>query len=533
MKLLSLRRQFNGFDLQAALRQGIVYGILIFVVAGIFFSAEFITEKFFYNNDEVVDIVSAVAGAFAFSRLRDACASLTDRIFFRGQYDYADAIQELGRVLGMTIELRELVRSIAEFLAKTIKPETIIFHFEDAGLAEPRSLAFFDNPAAKRNRAGQDDAYRSLATQCRTLVGRLFFIDELANEAPVATAARGLRIAAIVPFFSKDGGAAAFMLVGQKLSGELLRQKDKALLTVVAHQAGMAIENAQLYATLREHAAALEHRVAEKTERLKEMYRAQSKFLADLAHEFQTPIAILTGNLGLLSKNIEQSERTNALYVAMTTLDRLSRLVQNLLDIARLNFSKNGLLKRMVAVNHLLKEIREDCAILAEDKGVALVSSDADPPGTAENIFIAGDKDKLKEVLLNLVSNALKHTPASGTISLAARRTGDVAEIVVADTGRGIAPENLSRVFERFYKIDKRGISETTGNGIGLHICRQIVEAHGGTIVAESEPGRGSRFVIHLPLASRFQAQAIADAETDTPSAMPPPAPEAPQNVVL
>lgn len=269
-----------------------------------------------------------------------------------------------------------------------------------------------------------------------------------------------------------------------------------------------AIENVRLHKTLRKHseerAQDLEVRVAEKTERIKQMYDAQSKFLTDIAHEFQTPISILKGNIALLAKTghsnlTGRAERINALYVTNTTLDRLSRLVTNLLDIARLNFSKNKFDKQLIDVRALAEEAREDCAVLAEDKNISIMVASGSGD-TAAPVFVAGDKDKLKEVLLNLLSNALKHTPAAGSISIMTRVDGEEAEIVVTDSGPGIAPENLPQIFERFYRIENR--RPTEGMGIGLHICRQIIEAHSGTIVAESEPRNGSRFVIHLPSAS-------------------------------
>ena len=107
------------------------------------------------------------------------------------------------------------------------------------------------------------------------------------------------------------------------------------------------------------------------------------------------------------------------------------------------------------------------------------------------------DKDKIKEVILNLVSNALKYTASGGKISLTGAIVGANAEIVAEDTGLGIAPEVLPQIFERFYRIDNDG---SRGTGIGLNICKQVIEVHGGSISAESEPGKGSRFIIHLPL---------------------------------
>lgn len=224
---------------------------------------------------------------------------------------------------------------------------------------------------------------------------------------------------------------------------------------------------------------------------------AQSKFLADVAHEFQTPLAILRMNMEAAPRGrTARAKRTRQIMEA--TLDRLSRLVNGLLLAARLNHAEDSLAWREVNLRTLVNETCEDCAILAENKGITLSCAVADG-----EFFMMGDRDRLKEVLLNLLSNAFKHTPSGGTVLVAVRRVcgemaeGELAEIIIADTGCGISHENLQKVFERFYRINDGTVP---GVGIGLHLSRQIVEVHGGSIAVESELGKGSRFIVQLPL---------------------------------
>lgn len=228
---------------------------------------------------------------------------------------------------------------------------------------------------------------------------------------------------------------------------------------------------------------------------------SQSKFLADVAHEFQTPLAILRMNLeswprGRTAKDKRRRQVTEA------TLDRLSRLVNGLLLAARLDHAEHSLFRREVNLRTLIGETCADCSVLAENKGITL--SYPDPllldreKWDSEMLHAYGDRDRLKEVLLNLLSNAFKHTPSGGTVSVTAKRTdGGAAEIVVADTGSGIARENLPKIFERFYRINDGTVP---GVGIGLHLSREIIRAHGGDITVESELGQGSRFIIRLPI---------------------------------
>ena len=192
-------------------------------------------------------------------------------------------------------------------------------------------------------------------------------------------------------------------------------------------------------------------------------------------------------------EKINNKKGKSEFYTIETTLDRLSRLIDNLLGVARLNFSKANLEKKQINVRKLLEEAYEDCRVLAKDKKIKLSFS-------SERCSVFGSAYKLKEVLLNLISNALKYTTSGGTISLSGKIIDDEVEISVTDTGSGISPKNLPRVFERLYRVDG---NNSGGTGLGLYICRQIVEAHGGTITVESRLGEGSRFIIRLPYPPR------------------------------
>jgi signal transduction histidine kinase len=237
----------------------------------------------------------------------------------------------------------------------------------------------------------------------------------------------------------------------------------------------------------------------------------EHELLADVAHEFQTPLAILRGNIEILaSLNAASSAKRRAATIAQTAIDGLSRLVANLLKTTHVEP-----IYAHFDITALLEEVYYDCALLAEDAGISFSLWIADD---AEAISLCGDRDKLKEVLLNLLSNALKHTPSGGDISLAMKKADGQLEIMVADTGSGIAPENLPHIFERLYTIpaitahnafinDGAGSganlinSIPTGHGLGLYLSKRIVEAHDGAINVASEPGQGSRFTITLPLA--------------------------------
>jgi two-component system sensor histidine kinase ResE len=244
----------------------------------------------------------------------------------------------------------------------------------------------------------------------------------------------------------------------------------------------------------------------------------RAEFLSTISHELQTPIAILRGNIEILQNRMStDGERASAERVVVTTLDGMSRLIGNVLESAKVRFSKKILYEQRIIVDALLRETHEDCLLLAEDKGIRLM---LDIDGEAvSDVSVRGNRDRLKEVLFNLISNALKYTPRGGRIMLCAERIGTTARITVEDTGSGIAPEDMPHIFERFYRITSGGTPAVPGNGIGLNICREIITVHGGTIAVEGELGKGSRFIISLPLSAPSPPQHAVAHKPASPSA--------------
>ena len=475
-----VRRRFG--NTRMTFQRGAAFLLSVIAIGLIFFSLEFFVEKYFYQNDELVDIGAAIVGAFAFCHLKHFFEKATNSIFFRGQYDYADAMARTTEVFSSTVDIDALAVAAEDFLGATIKPSWVDFFRKDRSSSRGFAAVSRDATAALL-----DANYGDLVEDCfLNMDGEKDGAD--ASKSGESTNIFDFGIGAIVPTTFRNR-MNALLVVGGKMSGEAMSSRDLKLLAAISRQIGMAVENVGLYEEARRHAEELERKVAERTERIKSMHEAQSKFLADLSHEFQTPLTILKMNVEVFAKK-PFAERKKAVYVMETTLDRLSRLTRGLVDVARFDFFRETFERHRIDIMALAKEAREDCLVLAKDRGIAVSCSGTG--GSAD-----GDRDKLKEVLLNLLGNALKHTATGGVVIVSVERREGEVEIVVADSGKGIPARNLPLIFERFYRINE-GISE--GTGLGLHLCRKIVEAHGGTIIAESSVGQGSRFVIHLPL---------------------------------
>jgi heavy metal sensor kinase len=233
--------------------------------------------------------------------------------------------------------------------------------------------------------------------------------------------------------------------------------------------------------------------------RLESAFNEQQRFIADASHELRTPLAVLRGETEVaLAKRRTADEYQQSLSLIQEEAERLSRIVEDLFILARQPIDAPArLMRERVSLNETVKDCARAAQVLASRKGVRLITENDVP-----SIQLTGDKELITRMLLNLLDNAVKYTPAGGEISLALTRQNGNAEITVRDTGIGIAESDRQRIFDRFYRVDKARSRALGGAGLGLSIVRWIVEVHGGEIYIDSSPGRGSTFTVDLPLKS-------------------------------
>ena len=226
--------------------------------------------------------------------------------------------------------------------------------------------------------------------------------------------------------------------------------------------------------------------------RLEDSFRRQRQFTADASHELRSPLTAIKGQTEVaLQREREPGDYREVLQAVNLEVDRMIRLVASLLNLARADASQIPMNREPVSVRGLVTDAAEQIAPAAAGRVTITVQ-----PG--EDISVQADQDLLLQLMLNLLDNAVKHSGPGSGVTVSWRRDGPHVEIEVADTGAGIAPEDLAHIFDRFYRVDRARTSG--GAGLGLSISRWIAEAHGGSLEARSTPGQGSVFVVRLPL---------------------------------
>ncbi|MGE5224745.1 MAG: sensor histidine kinase [Omnitrophica WOR_2 bacterium] len=229
--------------------------------------------------------------------------------------------------------------------------------------------------------------------------------------------------------------------------------------------------------------------------RLESLFNTQRRFMADVGHELRTPLTVIKGNVGLMQRMGEADEES--LSGIVNEVDRLTRLVGDLLLLAQAESGKLPLDQRLVELDTLTLEAMQQMRVLAKER-LQLKLGDID------QVLICGDRDRIKQVLVNLIGNAINYTPHGGEVIVGLGKEGNQARLTVTDNGPGIASEDLPHIFERFYRGEKSRTRSRDGKGfgLGLSIAYWIVRNHGGRIDVDSTLGRGTTFCVWLPLAN-------------------------------
>jgi heavy metal sensor kinase len=408
----------------------------------------------------------------------DGVATLDPGIaaYFEGLRDYLVVTGPNGRPLYLSPEARALsAASIEELLAPLRTPP--IHRTEGTYVFDPAIGPVRYVMAPVPGAAGQVGGLLVAASAASVLFGPGALLQSMVVSLPI------LMLASV--------------LLGYWLAGTALRPMESMINELEAITDGRSLHRRLAVPRTSDEMARLASAVNRMFARLEQSFSALHRFIADASHELKTPLMVLrVGVERTLTNPRTPPENLEALDATLAEINRMTEMVENLLTLARADEGRASLAVVPCDLRDLLSEAAETAGMLAEGAGLEVTTSIP-----TQAVALAVDRNRIRQLLLNLVTNAVKYTPAGGTIALELDDRGDQVVLVVGDTGLGIAPGDLPHIFDRFWRGDpaRSRAGQPAGTGLGLAITQWIAEAHGGSINVQSRPGRGTTVTVTLP----------------------------------
>lgn len=527
-----LRHRF--FDIKFIVQQFVTY-LITASFTTVFFILFALAYTSFTNariefSSWVLIIMVSIAIPLIFDQFRIWSKYIAGKYFFQSLYDYQKTLINLSKSLSNYIEMPKLVDLIIDTLMNTMlldRVAVLVRNPRDTHYKVQKTIGFNEENGILLVKDSFLTEYleRNLQMIALDEVKRLYkesrYQFEKEGFKDIADQMEQIEACLIVPVINNKR-MISLIVLGNKKSGDSYTLQDINLLTMVVSQASIAIENARLYKEVQEFNEGLEKKVVEATYQIqtrnKQLEEANiqiglaSKVKNDLltmaSHEFRTPITIINNALWFLNKDevkntLTDKEKQNFERI-IETMGRLNYVVNNINQMLLTTGGNLDLKLTPIQIEIIVREVIEDKKTDALEKQINLHY--LEPDRLLPEIM--ADKVKLKYIIWELITNALKYTPLSGKVDIQTILQDDNVEIKVSDTGQGIAEKNLSSIFEGFTKLD---VLHTTqpGMGLGLYIVKKIVCLHGGDICVKSEEGKGTTFTISLPLNNYTPLQSI------------------------
>jgi signal transduction histidine kinase len=400
---------------------------------------------------------------------------------------FYDTIKLLNSSLDLTETLNQVMDSLIEL---TGAERSCLMLFDREGKLEIQAARHFD-----QNDLDPSDLKLSHTVVQDAIAGREPVLTTNAQLDPRFSAQDSvigyqLRSIVCVPLYVRERVIIGALYLDNRMKDGVFSQSDLPMLTAFASQAAVAIENARLYEEVYRHADELTATVV----KLQELDRLKSEFIQNVSHELRTPLAVIQGYTTLLEAGEFgelQPEQQEPVTIISRRIGMLRETVEDITLI--LGAETNTPALEPVMLSQLVSDAVQDLKIAIEHAELTLRTEI--PPNLPP---VNGSPVYLRRIVDNLLNNAIKFTPAGGTIDLRVQHKNDQVVLEVTDTGIGISPEHRERIFDRFYQVDGSTSRRYGGMGLGLALVKEIVGAHGGTVDVKSKPGKGSTFTVTL-----------------------------------
>ena len=464
--------KYKLMDVHLIVNRSVVYSLLTAVTVAVYLLSVEGLKALFSSTSSAgrrwIPVGAAFVAAMIFAPARVRIQALVDRAFFRRGYDYRRTVLGFIAAAARASGAKELLDLFADTLAKALPVEKVGAFIPSAGVGSP-GLAI---------RRGID--YDAVASLLAAPPG---------PEMPLARPELGrLGYESALPLPLGEDGRSGWVFIGRKKSGLDLAAEDRELLETLAGELGAGLRRVRLQEEVAYERAT--------RERLEQDGRLKTEFISSVSHELRTPMTSLQSISELLKsgKVADTTQRVHLLDLMAGECNRLGRYLHNVLDFGRIEQDAKRYEIRETDLKPVVADVLEIVKWAVADEGLAFAVEIADEPVRA-----MADPDAVRQALLNLVDNAVKYGGKRKRVAVRLTAAADGAELSVRDNGIGIAAADRERIFEAFYRSPEAARHDPKGVGLGLMIVKHIMDAHGGAVEVESEPGRGTTFTLKFP----------------------------------
>lgn len=490
-----LRHRF--LDIRFIIARTIAYTLLVLILGGLyslglFVIGQIITGKMANSQELSTSTVFALIIALSFQPLRKSLERITDRIFYKGYYNSQELLKSLSGIMATTLDLQLLSLRILGNVTQAMKIRKSVFVLLSK---DENEIDYVEYEAyEEKPRFEKSDIDPFIADK------RITIFDDL-EEGETKEIMRRLNVSVALRLSVRNQKIGVLFL-GEKSSGDIYSKQDIDVLEILAPQLSVAIQNSREYEEIKRFNITLKDEVDKATkdlqnanEKLKQMDKVKDEFVSVASHELRTPMTVIKSYVWLLlnDKTLKLTEKQKVnLDRTYASVERLITLVNDMLNVSRIESGKILIEKKPTDIEKLCQDtIAEMQAKAAEEKINLSLEREKDIP------LVSIDPNKTKEILINLVGNALKFTLQGGKIKVSIENKDNMVLVKVSDTGFGIKAENMPKLFQKFGIVGENYLQKniTQGTGLGLYISKSIAELQGGKMWAESEgQNKGATF---------------------------------------
>jgi signal transduction histidine kinase len=474
----------------------------------------FINEKMEKLPEKVIAIISLIVGILIFQPVLNFFEKIAAKYFFHTFYSYQTVLTELGRKLTQILDLDQLTSLITETLMSTMKLDRVVVLLREKngsygikkniGFREENGISLVkDNFLTTWLEKTQKPlVYEEISLLMRDTILK----DERTKLENLQTNMKKIEASLCIPLLSKDK-IIGMIVLGSKISMEPYSEQDVNLLSTLANQSSIALQNAKLYSEIKTFNVNLEREVEKRTEELQKAYEelkklddAKSEFISIASHQLRTPLTAIKGYISMILENTYGKlivKMRGPLENVYASNERLLKLVNDLLNVSRIESGKLEFKQEKTSIEKIISGVVGDLTLQAGNKNLYLKFEA--PKVSLPEITIDGEK--IRQALLNIVDNAIKYTQKGG-VTIKVKTNNNKYCVQITDTGEGMTQDEISGLFESFSRGKAGNKLWTEGSGLGLYVAKKFIEMHKGKIWTESEgKGKGSTFFIELPIA--------------------------------